>query len=423
MKPPAMAGIDSRLGAKLTNMARIAVNRDSSDASLLGFARLGNSGWEYTLRDELRLEISQRYTIAGGLEFWWKDYTQRGIFPNNDNTFLYDTMNSHFGLASSYALLEWRPTSKLLIVPGIRFDYYNELHYRGSIVPEFWNYQLFNNDRGISGEPSLRCTARYQTAPKQFAKFSIGTYNQTPQPIGYVTDAKLGNRLLPATKARHITGGYEWQITDLLSADIQVYHNQQWDIPQQLTAQELIRNPSALRFSSGGLGRMYGLELLIRHDQGGRFFGWLAYSLSRTERYNHGEHQWALYDKDQPHNLQLVGSYRLPREWQIGVRTRLVSGNPETPIIGNYYDITELDYRPVHGEKNSSRVDPFFQTDFRVDKKIVFNTWMLSFYLDVQNIFYYWYSSPEFTVYNYNYTQKSNISVPFVPALGVRADF
>ena len=418
-----MAGIDSKISAKLTNSARIAINRDSSDASLLGRARLGNSGWEYTLRDELRFELSQRYTIVGGLELWWKDYIQRGIFPNSDNTFLYDTMDSHFGQVGPYALLEWRPTPKFLIVPGIRFDYYNELHYRGSIVPEFWNYQFFNNNQGISGEPSLRCSARYQTAPKQFVKFSIGTYNQSPQPTGYVTDANLGNPLLPATKARHITGGYEWQITDLIFADIQAYHNQQWDIPQELTAQELIQDPSAPRFSAGGLGRMYGLELLLRHDQGGRFFGWIAYSLSRTERYDHDEHQWVLYDKDQPHNLQLIGSYRLPNEWQIGVRMRLVSGNPETPIIGNYYDITDRDYRPVYGKENSSRVDPFFETDFRVDKKFVYNTWMLSFYLDVQNIFYYLYASPEFTVYNYNYTQKSNISVPFVPALGVRADF
>jgi hypothetical protein len=290
-------------------------------------------------------------------------------------------------------------------------------------VPEFWNYQFFNNDRGISGEPSLRCTARYQTAPKQVAKLSIGTYNQSPQPMGIVTDKALGNPLLPSTKARHITGGYEWQIADLISADIQAYHNQQWDIPQQVTTQELILNPVSPRYLSGGLGRMYGLELLLRHDQGGRFFGWLAYSLSRTERYNPSEHRWALYDKDQPHNLQLVGSYRLPHEWQIGVRMRLVSGNPETPIVGNYYDITDREYRPVYGEENSSRVDPFYQTDFRVDKKFVYNTWMLSIYLDVQNIFYYLYASPEFTVPNYNYTQKTNVSIPFVPALGIRADF
>jgi hypothetical protein len=168
---------------------------------------------------------------------------------------------------------------------------------------------------------------------------------------------------------------------------------------------------------------MYGLEFLLRHDQGGRFFGWVSYSLSRSERFDSDKRRWNLYDKDQPHNIQLIGSYRLPYEWQIGARLRFVSGNPETPVIGSTDDLYSGYYIPSPGETNSTRVDPFFQTDFRIDKKIVFDKWMLSLYLDIQNIFFLWYASPEFTVYNYDFTQKTNISFPFIPSLGIRADF
>jgi TonB family protein len=419
----AMAGIDSRISAKLTNSVRIAVDRDSGDASLLGFARFGYKGWENTFRDELRYTISSRYSLVGGIDAWWMYYHQRSVFPLTDGTFMYDTIDAHFGLVAPYALLEWRPFKKLLIVPGIRFDYFQELKYHGSILPEFWRYTGFDNRRGISGEPSFRCSARYETAPGQSAKLSIGTYNQSPQPMGLVTHETLGNPFLPATKARHVVGGYEWQITDLISAEIEAYHNQQWDIPVQKTTQDLSGNNSAPGFSTGGLGRMYGIELMLRYNQGGRFFGWLAYSLSRTERYDRTERRWALYDKDQPHNLQLVGSYRLPHEWQIGARVRFVSGNPETPIIGSIEDMDNGYFKPIPGKVNSSRIDPFFQADVRVDKKFIFDKWMLSCYLDVQNIFYYLYASPEFTVYNYDFSQKTNISFPFIPSLGVRADF
>jgi TonB family protein len=418
----AIAGADSRIGDRFVNSARIAVNRDSGDASFLGFARFGYGGWEYTIRDELRWTHSRRYVFAAGLDFWWMDYCQRSVFPNADNTFQYDTLDSHFGLVAPYVFFEWRPAEKVLVVPGLRFDYYHELKHDGAVVPEFWHYTAFDNRRGISGEPSLRLSARYETAPGQTAKFSIGTYNQSPQPMGFVTHTSLGNPFLPATKARHIVGGYEWRITDLVSVDIQAYHNQQWDIPVQTSIEELMRDPSTPRFSPGGIARMYGMELLLRHDQGGRFFGWLAYSLSRSERYAGGT-CWNVYGKDQPHNLQIVGSYRLPYEWQAGARLRFVSGNPETPVTGSVYDVTNGYYRPLYGAVNSSRVDPFFQTDMRIDKKFIFDKWMLSFYLDCQNIFFYLYASPEFTVYNYDFTQKTNISFPFIPSLGIRADF
>ncbi|MBN1131416.1 MAG: TonB-dependent receptor [Chitinispirillaceae bacterium] len=418
----AIAGFDSKISGGLENSARIAVNRDSGDASILGFARFGYRGWEYTVRDELRWTLTGRHLLAAGLDLWWMDYRQHSIFPNADNTFQYDTMDSRFGLVAPYVLFEWRPAERLLITPGLRFDYYQELKHDGALLPEFWRYTAFDNRRGISGEPSLRVSARYETAPGQCAKFCIGTYNQSPQPMGFVTHEKLGNPFLPATKARHIIGGYEWRITDLVSADIQAYHNQQWDIPEQTAIDEFLRDPSTPRFSPGGIGRMYGIELLLRHEQGGRFFGWLAYSLSRSERYAGGK-GWKVYDRDQPHNLQMVGSCRLPHEWQAGVRLRFVTGNPETPVVGSVYDVTNGYYRPLYGAENSSRAGPFLQTDMRVDKKFVFDKWIISFYLDCQNVFFYLYASPEFAVYNYDYSQKTNISFPFIPSLGVRADF
>ena len=37
-------------------------------------------------------------------------------------------------------------------------------------------------------------------------------------------------------------------------------------------------------FKSGGEGRSYGLELIMKHEFTERFFGWLAYTLSRSEQ-------------------------------------------------------------------------------------------------------------------------------------------
>ena len=100
--------------------------------------------------------------------------------------------------------------------------------------------------------------------------------------------------------------------------------------------------------------RMYGLEFMLRHEAGGRFFGWLAYSIGRSERQFarppstrlEGEwdpDQWALHDMDQTHHLEAVGSWKLGREWTFGTRIQVVSGVPTTPILGYTGDRYEFD--------------------------------------------------------------------------------
>ena len=163
---------------------------------------------------------------------------------------------------------------------------------------------------------------------------------------------------------------------------------------------------------------------MLTHDQSERFFGWLAYSLSRSEDYSYSENKYVLFDDDETHHIQLLGSWHLRRDWDIGFRARYVTGKPETPIdsveyIANWSGF----YNPIYGDENSVRVKPFFQVDVRIDKKFVYDKWMFSLYLDVQNLSYFLYKSPEFTVYNYDYSDKQTVSNIFFPALGFRAEF
>lgn len=168
---------------------------------------------------------------------------------------------------------------------------------------------------------------------------------------------------------------------------------------------------------------MYGLELLLRHDQGTRFFGWMAYSLSRSERYNMKEKKYTLYNNDQTHNLQLIASYKLKKEWQVGSRLRFVSGNPYSKVVSTYFiEDYPRGFSPRYGPENAERNDPFFQLDVRVDKKIIFKKWIFSGYIDLQNVLVFLYASPEFTLYN-EFKEKVTINFPFLPSFGFRAEF
>jgi len=161
---------------------------------------------------------------------------------------------------------------------------------------------------------------------------------------------------------------------------------------------------------------------VARHEQHGKFNGWLAYTLSRSQRRDSGETSYRLFQYDQTHILTAVGMVSLPRNWQVSSRFRLVSGNPQTPVTGSVFDSARAEYQPVYGPKLSSRDAMFYQLDIRLDKRWIYNGWMLNAYLDIQNISNH--TNAEGTSYNADYTQsKTTSGIPIYPILGVRGEF
>jgi TonB family protein len=406
------------------NSLRTALIQGLGNGLLLGVLKWDYKYYEFLLKDELRYTVSDKINARAGFDLWLKKYRQYAIFPTAERIFYRDTVNLISGLVSPHLQLEYSPFPALTLKSGLRYDYYPEIKQKASILPEFWNYNSFKNRTGLGAEPSLRFSASYQVHKKHLLTAALGTYNQTPQPLGFVTHDTLGIPEFPLTRARQIMLGYNWQINDIISADLQLYHNRQWDLPIFTGMEDLLSlNSLGPVFEGDGRGKMYGLELFIRHNQEKNLSGWISYSLSKSKRYSKKEGKYIPYDNDQTHNLQCVLNYRFPRQWQAGTRVRLISGNPYTPVVDRTYDMTNRYFVPVFGEENSLRNSPFFQLDLRVEKKFIFDNWLLTGYIDLQNSLWFLYKSPEITIYNYDYTRKTSLSVPFIPSIGVKADF
>ena len=87
-----------------------------------------------------------------------------------------------------------------------------------------------------------------------------------------------------------------------------------------------------------GIGRSYGTQFLLRQQQVGRFFGWVSYSILRSERKDAPGLGWRLFDYDQSHVFTALGSYDLGRGFEVGLRFRFATGYPRTPVQGAYFD-------------------------------------------------------------------------------------
>ncbi len=289
-----------------------------------------------------------------------------------------------------YDELELTPLPGTRIVPGVRVDYAKET--------KAWDIQP-----RVVGRQDLT-----HGFPRTTLKGGAGRFAQAPQPQN--TNRVFGiPHGLRSTIANHYGLGVEQEITRNVEVSSEAFYRQYDGI-----------------FTQGrgnvGEGRAFGLETLVRYKPDARFFGFVAYTLSRSVRRDAPGEPERLFPFDQTHILTAVGSYRLGGGWEIGARFRLISGNLRTPQTYGFYDLNVGAYQasyeyPPYGARNPM----FHQLDIRVDKTWIYSWGRLSAYLDLWNA--YNQGNVEGTSYNYNYTQHTFATgIPILPSLGVRAE-
>ncbi len=309
---------------------------------------------------------------------------------------------------------EWTPTRRARIVPGFRVDYARDsghadfsprINARYDLVPSIAS----DEDEAI-GQKRLRTTI----------KGGVGLFHQAPQ--FQETEPVFGTPNLKSNRAIHYSIGAEQELSRRIELSLEGFYK---DLTQLVSRSA--DTSGAFAYDNQGQGSVIGLEALLKYKPDANFFGWIAYTLSRSVRQNRPDDEEYLYQFDQTHNLIALGSYRLGRGWEFGSRFRLVSGPLTTPVLQPpalpaLYAADSGSYAQLTGKPNSRRLPLFHQLDMRVDKSWQFQDWRLSAYLDVYNV--YNNQAVEDLAYNYNYTQETfQTGLPIIPSVGVRGEF
>lgn len=292
---------------------------------------------------------------------------------------------------AAYAELAYRPHPDLLIQPGVRVDYYDQL-------------------RKVSLDPRL--VVRYRVAENTTLKSGVGLFSQPP--VYWESAAELGNVDLDVTRALHLGLGIEQNLFDRVELSLDGFYKQLTD--------RVVATPGGVTpyFINDGDGRIYGLETSVRARPIEGMTAYLAYTFSRSERSEHGG-PYRLFDEDQTHNLATALSYHFGSGWGVGARFRLISGHPQTPITGASFNANAGVYTPLYGAINGARGPLFHQLDLNAEKKWSFESWSLTAYLSVLNV--YNHQAEEGRSYSYNYRASEPIlGLPILPSLGLKGE-
>jgi len=275
-------------------------------------------------------------------------------------------------LYSGGAVLEslWYPWEWLLVRPGVRVDLYHDTHSEQvSVDPRFMVRAKVFGDGGDA----------------IYVKGGVGLYHQPPRfpvPLPGLDQIAFEAGLLESIQG---TVGVEVPLVSGLSLDVQGYYAHMDPIFFDLAVNPDSINLGGVDPSQDGelndddgdgltgilepqIGRSYGMELMLRRTSRDGAYGWISYTLSRSER-KRGD-RWVPFDFDRTHILNVVAGIPLPRSWEIGLRATVISGRPVTTTAGFA----------------AARTEPFVRFDVRIDKTAVWNNWLLDFYVDISNV-------------------------------------
>lgn len=287
-------------------------------------------------------------------------------------------------LWAGYASATLRPTDRLSLTPGLRLDNYTISGVtKSDLGPRLAARLRLDENTWVTGSGG-----RFSQAPSLAVQipaaenFGLALYGLQTAWQGAVG---VGSRRVPGVEVE-VTGYVQrYVLTDLRDPAL--------INPDPLASDFLVRRDA----------RSYGLEVMIRRPASERLHGWIAYTLSQSQRALGG--LIGPSDWDQRHILNAVLGYRLG-SYRLGARGHLNTGRPVL----------------VSGSQAETfvRLPTFYQLDVRAERRILFDAFTLNLYFELVN------ATLTREVYQLDQQPTGELSERslriFLPSLGVRGE-
>ncbi|MBT8376747.1 MAG: TonB-dependent receptor, partial [Bacteroidia bacterium] len=386
--------------------------------------------WESGIRNfnvkyDLKHYISNTFKLEYGLNSIYLKFNPGEINPTTE-----DSGINPFKLIDKYAFenavyidAEHKLTDKFAVSYGVRFSTFHRLGQDELYIYEDDNAVVFNEDQQIyqSATPidtlnfrrsevissfsniEPRFGMAYQLNETSSLKASYNRMSQylhllsntnSPTPLDVWTPS--GKYIKPQLLDQVAIGYFKTFKDNLFSLEVESFFKKIKNRIDYIDGANLIANNAIEQVILNGRARAYGLEVLFRKNEG-KFQGWLAYTLSRSEQQTPGrtaietginDGKWYETPFDKTHDLSLTTTYELNEKWTISSNFLLQTGQPATFPNGQYqYNGITI---PSFESRNSSRLPTYHRLDLAINfkpKVTTENRWIGEWVFGVYNIY------------------------------------
>lgn len=391
----------------------------------------------YSIKPDFTYYITPNNTLQFGL------VTTYYIFKPGDAVSRDQGQVVQFGLPNKYALEnafylenEQKVNTKMTLRYGLRWSNFNYLGSGSALMlnrpiagqraeildrVEYKKHQLIQ----AYNVPEPRFSANYKV--NKFNAFKL-SYNRMSQYLHLISNTAAS---VPLDVWTPSTNNIKPQISDQLA--IGYFKNIGKAIDYEFSAEAFYKSlqnqidyidGANLLLNNGleaellsGKGRAYGLELYAKKNSG-QLTGWIAYTLSKSERQVNGisNDQWYNNRFDRRHNANITLSYEWTKKWSTAVAWVFASGTP-TNLPNTKYSFQGYQGIPQNPDnlRNNVTIKPYNRLDISatwVRKKT--KTWESNWVFGIYNAYarrnpfsYYTQVNPD----NNNQTQLIRYSI------------
>lgn len=246
---------------------------------------------------------------------------------------------------------------------------------------------------------SPRLALSYVLADKWTWNSSVGRYYRLPPYtiLGFASnDGNLVNKNAKYTRSDHYVTGLEFLPSDATRITLEGFYKRYANVPVSVRDGISLSNLGGdfgvlgnEAVNTNGKGKAYGFEFFAQQKLTKQFFGILSYTYFKS-RFSGADGKYVASAWENTHLLSTTLGYKLPRNWELGLRFRYQGGVPYTPLDllasqRNYLSLGTgvLDY----GQLNTRRLASFHAADIRIDKKWNYRNWTLNLFLDLTNFY------------------------------------
>lgn len=298
--------------------------------------------WENAAYVDAEIDFSDKISVQAGLRL--STFNRLG----QNELFLYENDSPINYNPSLDIYLKAKP------IDTVSFGRSETIKSFANLEPRFSISYLLNDDSSIKA--SYNRMAQY-----------IHLISNTTSPTPFDIYAPSGKYIEPQL-ADQVAVGY-FRNFENYSLEVESFYKKVKNRLDYVDDADLIANDAIEQILLNGKARAYGLEVLFKKTTG-KFQGWLAYTLSKSEQrtpgrtaietgINNGEWYNSAWDKT--HDISVTGQYELSKKWSFGANFIFQTGIPTTYPEGQYeYNGVVV---PVYEARNSSRLSAFHRLD------------------------------------------------------------
>jgi hypothetical protein len=352
----------------------ISVNMASINANLLSVIR------DFNLKEEMKYYINPNNSLSFGINSIYHIITP-GEF--NGNLSVPSQAKTHSWDNALYVTDNWKINSKLTIDIGIRLSAFSVLGGDNKFYTLDQNHNITDTLNYAAGSfvktyinPEPRVSANYQLNSTSSLKAAYSRNSQYLHLLSNSTTSNptdkwvASNNIIKPEIADQVSLGYFRNFKDnKYEASVETYYKDMQNVVDYKDNAQVLSNDPVEPQLLFGHGRAYGIELLVRKNEG-KLTGWVSYTLSRTEMQINGinSNNWYAAHQDRTHDLSVVAMYKLSKKWTLSADFVYNTGNAVTFPSGKY----QIDNNVVfyYTERNAYRTPAYHRLDLGATVKL-----------------------------------------------------